>query len=68
MSKLTEASGIANSIEEYSRKGAQTLGSSSALQFPGMLLCPGAHTSEIQVERPERRENFGEVIFTPHFV
>ena len=54
ISSLTETSGIPNSIEEDSGRSAAALASSSALHFPGMLLCPETPTSEI-LKRPEIR-------------
>ena len=55
MSNLTEANGIPNSIEEDFGRNAPDQVSSSGLQFPEMLLCPGTHFSETLEKRLERR-------------
>ena len=46
---------MANSTEDDSGRRAIALANSSALQFPGISLCPGTHTSETLVKRPGSR-------------
>ena len=63
MTNFTEASGIANSIEEDPGRRAPALASSLALHFPGRLQCPGAHNNETLVKGPERRRQTAATFF-----